>query len=46
MRRRHDGARGRPPLAEVDSVMLVVDTVNTPIGSNGQIWIDDLRLLP
>ncbi len=33
----------RPTLSSVQSVLLVVDTVNTKIGSNGQIWIDDIK---
>lgn len=32
-----------PVLAEVDSVLFVVDTVNSRIGSNGQIQIDDIK---
>jgi hypothetical protein len=32
-----------PALANVQSVLFVVDTVNTKIGSNGQIWIDDIK---
>jgi hypothetical protein len=30
-------------LTKVDSVLFVVDTVNTKIGSNGQIQIDDIK---
>jgi hypothetical protein len=38
------GATNDPPvLARVDSVLFVIDTVNTKIGSNGQIQIDDIR---
>jgi hypothetical protein len=33
----------RPPLSEVQSVLFVVDTVNTSVGTNGQIWIDDVK---
>ncbi len=33
----------RPPLDAVDSVLFVVDTVNTPLGGSGRIWIDDVR---
>lgn len=33
-----------PLLSQVDSVLFVVDTVNTKIGSNGQIQIDDIKL--
>jgi hypothetical protein len=30
-------------LADVQSVLFVVDTVNTRIGSNGQFWLDDIK---
>jgi hypothetical protein len=33
----------RPRLAEVDSMMFVIDSVNTAVGSAGRIWIDDIR---
>jgi hypothetical protein len=33
----------RPPLGEVDSVLFVVDRVNTALGTGGQIWIDSVR---
>jgi hypothetical protein len=33
----------QPVLSKIDSVLFVVDTVNTRIGSNGQIQIDDIR---
>jgi hypothetical protein len=33
----------RPVLSKVDAVLFVVDTVNTRIGSNGQITIDDIK---
>ena len=33
----------QPALSKVESVLLVVDTVNTKIGSNGQITIDDIK---
>ena len=32
-----------PALSNVQSVLFVIDTVNTKIGSNGQIWIDDIK---
>jgi hypothetical protein len=32
-----------PALASVQDVLFVVDTVNTKVGSNGQIWIDDIK---
>jgi len=34
---------GPPPLAAIDSFLLVVDTVNTKLGGNGTVWLDDLR---
>ena len=33
----------RPPLDAVDSVLFVVDTVNTPLGGSGRIWIDEVK---
>jgi hypothetical protein len=33
-----------PVLSKVDAILLVIDTVNAKIGSNGQIQIDDIRL--
>jgi hypothetical protein len=33
----------RPDLATVQAVLFVVDTVNTPLGGNGTLWIDDVR---
>lgn len=33
----------RPTLQNVDSILFVVDMVNTPLGGNGRIWIDDVR---
>jgi hypothetical protein len=35
--------RDLPPLASIDAVMFVIDTVNTPLGGSGRIWIDDVR---
>lgn len=35
--------RELPALASVDAVLLVIDTVNTPLGGSGRIWIDDVR---
>ena len=34
-----------PVLSQVDSVLFVIDTVNTKIGSNGQIQIDDVKFV-
>jgi hypothetical protein len=33
----------QPPLDRVESVLFVVDTVNTKPGTSGQIWIDDVK---
>jgi hypothetical protein len=33
----------RPVLSDVQSVLFVIDSVNTALGSNGQIWIDDVK---
>jgi hypothetical protein len=38
-----NAAAPMPPLDEIQSVLFVVDTVNTKVGSNGQVWIDDVR---
>lgn len=35
--------RRRPVLSLVDSVLFVVDTVNTTLGGSGRIWIDNVR---
>jgi hypothetical protein len=32
-----------PVMAKVDGILFVVDTINTKIGSNGQIQIDDIK---
>ena len=32
-----------PALSQIDSVLFVIDSVNTKIGSNGQIQIDDIK---
>jgi hypothetical protein len=32
------------PLGDIDSLLFVVDTTNTPTGRRGTLWIDDLRL--
>jgi hypothetical protein len=31
------------PLARIITIMFVVDTLHTPLGSSGNIWIDDVR---
>ena len=33
----------QPNLASIQGVLFVLDTVNTPLGGNGTIWIDDVR---
>jgi hypothetical protein len=38
------GTSDRPPLADVHALLLVVDTVNTPPGSTGTVWVDSLRI--
>ncbi len=35
--------RPRPDLARVDSILFVLDTINTPLGGNGRIWMDDVK---
>lgn len=30
-------------LANIDSILFVLDTVNTPLGGNGRIWMDDVK---
>jgi hypothetical protein len=37
-------ATERPPLDRIDSLLLVVDTLNTSPGASGRIWIPDLWL--
>src|SRR5262249_19092889 len=32
-----------PPLSAIQSVLFVIGTINTKIGSNGQIWLDDIK---
>jgi hypothetical protein len=36
-------SRLRPALANADSILFVIDTVNTPLGGNGTLWMDDVR---
>jgi hypothetical protein len=36
-------SRPQPDLEDIQAVLFVVDTVNTPLGGNGTIWIDDVR---
>jgi hypothetical protein len=37
-------ATGKPPLADVRSLLFVVDTMNTKPGASGRIWITEPRL--
>lgn len=37
-----DTSRARPILANVRSVLFVVDTLNTPLGRNGTFWMGDV----
>jgi len=46
MRPRDPGVTGPVPVADVVDLLLVVDTVNTAPGGSGQVWVDDVRLLP
>jgi hypothetical protein len=34
----------QPALAEVRSLLFVIDSVNTKLGASGQFWIDDVKL--
>jgi hypothetical protein len=43
MRPRGATSQPLPPLAMVDSLLFVVDTVNAETGTNGQLVIDDVR---
>jgi hypothetical protein len=35
---------GSPVLADVRDVLFVVDTINTRPGTNGQLWLDDVKV--
>ena len=43
MKPRGTTSRQQPDLARIQSILFVIDTVNTPLGGNGTIWIDDVR---
>jgi hypothetical protein len=43
MRPRGTTSSARPVLPSVDTVLFVLDTVNTKLGTNGRIWLDDVR---
>jgi hypothetical protein len=36
-------APATPPLAEIQSVMYIVDQTNTSLGGSGRVWIDNIR---
>ena len=40
---RGETSRPRPVLENVESVLFVLDTVNTPLGGNGTVWLDDVK---
>jgi hypothetical protein len=40
MRARGEGPARRLPLQEIGSILFVVDSVNTKVGTSGQVWID------
>jgi hypothetical protein len=35
--------RAQPDLSKIQAILFVLDTVNTTLGGNGTIWIDDVR---
>src|SRR5688572_436818 len=43
MKPRGATARPQPDLTAAQAVLFVVDTVNTTLGGNGTIWIDEIR---
>jgi hypothetical protein len=34
-----------PPLATITSLLFVMDTLNTALGSNGEFWLDDIAFV-
>jgi hypothetical protein len=38
-------ASGPPPINRMRDLLFVIDTVNTELGTNGQIWLDDVQLV-
>jgi hypothetical protein len=36
------GLATQPPLADVATLLFVIDTMNTALGSNGEFWIDEV----
>jgi hypothetical protein len=41
----HPGLPAAPPLGSIASLLFVLDTVNTALGSNGGFWLDDVALV-
>jgi hypothetical protein len=39
------GQAAAPPLASVASLLFVLDSMNTALGSNGEFWLDDIALV-
>ena len=39
------GQAAAPPLPSIASLLFVLDTMNTALGSNGEFWIDDLAFV-
>jgi hypothetical protein len=33
----------QPVLTAIDSILFVLDTMNTPLGGSGRVWIDDVK---
>ncbi len=45
MRRTEASTPEAIPLAEVRSMLIVVDHTHTPLGTSGRVWLDDLALI-
>jgi hypothetical protein len=39
------GQAGTPPLASIESLLFVLDSVHTALGSNGAFWLDDVAFV-
>jgi hypothetical protein len=39
------GRASAPPLESIASLLFVLDSMNTSLGSNGEFWVDDLALV-
>jgi hypothetical protein len=39
------GLAATPPLDTVATVLFVIDTMNTALGTNGELWLDDVSLI-